>query len=241
MYGWRARIGLILPVDNAVLEPELYAQRVGGVSFHAVRLTTEQRDDMPQQGMSMACVFPALEVNSIVYACAETSFLGGVDGNQMIMREVSSAGGAPAVTATWAMVEALRHLQAQRVSLLTPYTAQRGATMEGFLKRSGFEIAGSCHREFINQGVHSSEWWETNLQTPEAIYRIARGVDVRNADALLISATNVRTLEVITALEGALQVPVVTCNQAILWWCLTQAKVATTGLGVGSLLEEGVG
>lgn len=85
MYGWRARIGLLLPVDNAVMEPELYGLGLPGISYLGVRLTTSDRPKMPEDSIRLAPVFSNLGINIVVYACAATSFLQGVDANESIV------------------------------------------------------------------------------------------------------------------------------------------------------------
>ena len=218
MYGWRARCGLIVPLDNTVMEPELYSLAIPGVSYHVARLTTTERGQMPQQGMEIAAGFSEMGVDAVVYACAETSFLNGVDANQVISERIAAETGLPAVTATSAMVLALRHLSAARVALVTPYTEPRGKVMEEFLARSGIEVAASRHRDFHQGSSDPREWYETNIQPPQTAYQMVRDLDLDGADAVLISATNFRTFEVVEQLERDLGVPVVSCNQAILWW-----------------------
>jgi maleate cis-trans isomerase len=234
MYGWRARCGLILPVDNTVMEPELYGLGLEGVSFHSARLTTSDRQRMPQQGVEIARVFPEMGVDAVVYACAETSFLGGVDANRVVIEGIESATGLPAVTATWAMVAALRRLALRRISLVTPYPDTSGRAMEEFLQRCEFDVVASRHTEFRAGPDDPGDWYQTNLQPPQVAYRLARELAEVDAEGVLISATNFRTLEVIAALEADLHRPVVTCNQAIVWWLLDRlgldARVPDHGL-----------
>lgn len=237
MYGWRARIGLIVPLDNAVIEPELYGLGLDGVSFHSSRLTTVARDLMPTQGVELARSLPELGVDAIVYACAETSFLGGIDANQSIIERIEEVAGVPAITATWAMTMALRHLQASRIALLTPYTAARGTVMEEFLRCNEMAVVSRIHHEFRSDPDERREWYETNLQPAHVAYRLARTLDASNADAVLISATNFRTLDVLDALERDLGRPVVSCNQAILWWCLDRLGIQMDISSAGSLLR----
>lgn len=225
MYGWRARCGLILPVDNTVMEPELNGLGIPGVSFHVARLTTSERDQMPQQGMEIAPIYGEMGVDAVVYACAETSFLGGIDANQVIIERITESTGLPAVTATWAMVLALRHISAQRIALVTPYAPERGQVMEDFLGRCGMTVSSSTHRDFHIGSSDPREWYETNIQPPEVAYRMVRELGPSDVDAVLISATNFRTFEVIEELEADLGLPVISCNQAILWWLGHELKL----------------
>lgn len=38
MYGWRAKVGVLVPDGNSTMEPELYRLALPGVSFHFARL-----------------------------------------------------------------------------------------------------------------------------------------------------------------------------------------------------------
>ena len=39
-YGWRARVGILLPSNNTVLEPEMASVVPEGVTFHATRMVS---------------------------------------------------------------------------------------------------------------------------------------------------------------------------------------------------------
>jgi maleate isomerase len=238
VHGWRGRCGLILPADNTVTEPELYGLGLEGLSFHFARLTSTDRALMPGQGVALAGVFREMGVDALAYACAETSFLNGVDANQALIAELEAAAGMPAITATAAMVLALRHLGAKTIALVTPYTALRGDVMEGYLRTVGFEILASHHQDFHAGSSGLREWYETNLQVPAVAYRLARALVAVRADAILISATNLRTAEMIPVLERDAGRPVVTSNGALAWWFARQLGVSLRGSGLGRLLDE---
>lgn len=236
MYGWRARVGLVLPMDNAVMEPELYALNLEGVSFYTARLTTCKREEMPEQGIRISEVFNELGVDMIVYACAETSFLKGVDGNAYISEQITKQTGVPAITATTAMVEAAGQLGVSSVSLVTPYTQERTNIMKDFLQRNGIRVDGVESRDF-SVGSDKPEWYECNVQPPSAAYRMARQANRPNTQALMISATNFRTFEVINRLESDLQKPVITTNQAILWSVFRTLDLHIRSESIGKLLH----
>lgn len=222
MYGWRARIGLILPIDNAVMEPELYSLGLQGVDFFGARLTTSERNEMPDNGIAIAPVFKEMGADLIVYACAETTFMRGIDGNEMIASAITSKTGLPSITPIGAMFEALRSLAAKNIALVAPYTEPRTQHLKNFIEQSGFSVVTYATRDFSDGLVGPGEWYETNLQPPHVAYRMAKGLGVRagDIDAMVIAATNFRTFEIIAELEQDLGVPVITSNQAILWAAL---------------------
>lgn len=237
MYGWRARIGLVLPMDNAVMEPELGQAAVDGVCYYAARLTTNLREQMPQCGVDISSTFVEMGADLIVYACAETSFLQGVDGNTWIRQEIERRTALPAITASAAMVEAIASLGADRIALVTPYTAGRAEIMRDFLGRHAISVVGEASRDFNAGTGEPREWLHTNKQMPSVAYAMARAADTPEAQAVVISATNFRTLEIIPALEADLGKPVVTTNQAIVWAALRRLGIKVSLPHLGQLLQ----
>lgn len=207
------------------MEPELYALGLEGVSFHGARLDTIERDKMPADGVRLARTFVEMGASAVVYACAETSFLQGVDANRWIAEAIERETGLPGLTATGAMVEALRALDVRRIGLVTPYTLERTDIMQEFLGRMGFETVAVESRDFSIGSSDPREWYETNRQPGWVAYEMARKVAVPEADAIVISATNFRTLDVLDALEADTGKPVMSTNQAILWAVLGRLGV----------------
>lgn len=229
MYGWRARIGLLLPVDNAIMEPELYGLGLPGVSYHGVRLTTSDRPQMPEDGIRLAPVFSNLGVNIVVYACAATSFLQGVDANESIVQRLEEVCGVPAITATGAMVAALEALKVKRIAVGTPYAPMRGDILVDFLARKGYEVVNVVHQEM--------DLFTANLQQPDFSYRLGRQAMHPQCEAILISATNIRTMEIIEALESDTGRPVISSNQAILWAVGRRLGLDLSWPGCGRLFD----
>lgn len=237
MFGWRARLGLILPLDNAVMEPELYSLGLQGISFHTIRLDTCERSEMPLAGVRLAEGFVELGVDAVAYSCAETAFLKGVEGNEWIAAQINRATNLPATTAMSAMVLAIRALGLRRIALVTPYTAARERAMVEFLSRMGITPVNVISRDF-NEGVEDPrEWYPTNLQPAATAYQMAMAADTADAEAVVISATNFRTLDVVKHLEAALGKPVITSNQAILWQTLGLLGLQLTNVNLGRLMD----
>jgi maleate cis-trans isomerase len=72
---------------------------------------------------------------------------------------------------------------------------------------------------------------------PSSAYISAKEVDVPEAEAIFISCTAWRTIEIIELLEKDLGKPVITSNQATMWAILK--KMGIRGVeGYGKLLRE---
>jgi maleate isomerase len=237
-FGWRARIGMILPADNAVLEPEAYRLGIPGVAFHTVRLDTWERDQMPAAGVRLSAAFGELGVDAVGYACAETSFIGGQDANTVICAGVEEAIGRPAVTATGAMVEALSALGVGSVAVAAPYRQSSADALQEYLERSGgVTVVSVATEDFSMRSADDREWFETNLQPPSTAYRLARAADNPDAEAIVVAATNLRSLEILRPLEADLGKPVISSNSALLWALLRRCRVSESRDDLGRLWQ----
>lgn len=230
MYGWRGRIGLILPSDNTVVEPELARRVPEGVSSHVVRLSTgDQRDRMPPEAVDRVAALADAEVDVVGYMCSASSFLLGPDGNADLVAQLSAAAGdIPAFTATTAMTDALHAVGATRVAVLAPHPPEIAAHLGTYLEAEGFEVP---ELTALNMGLA-----EINSQAPGTVYQRVRDLDTSNADGIFVAATNFRAADVIDALEADTGLPVVTANQAALWVGLRALGIAVAG-GAGRLFN----
>jgi maleate cis-trans isomerase len=220
-YGSLLRMGIIVPADNVITEPEMYGLGLRGVSYHVARLGTEDRSTMRDDAVRAAESLATAGVDATAYACSETSALE-TDSSAQFTRRLADAAGAPAVTATSAVVEMLGSLSARRVVLVTPYRAQYGQQVEDAYRRLGFDVVRALHRPF-DGGAGLPEWHATNRQPPETVEALALSVEASDADAVVLPATNLPTLSIFRALATKLGRPVVTGNRALAWWCLHRA------------------
>ncbi len=218
-YGARARIGLILPADNVVIEPEYSELALDGISFHGLRLTATDPEQMRGQAVELADAIALMGLDAAVYACAETSFNGGEDARQSLPSLISKRCGLPVVTATNATLEAVAAVGLSYATVITPYTPRSGDLFERTLTIAGCEVAASSHRDFRDAGSDEREWFYTNRVAADTAMAMAMKADVEAAQGIVIGSTNWPTLQTISKLEQAAGKPVITSNQAILWWC----------------------
>jgi maleate cis-trans isomerase len=73
---------------------------------------------------------------------------------------------------------------------------------------------------------------------PEDAYKIAKEVDSKANDAVFISCTNFRTIEIIELLEKEIGKPVITSNQATMWHALRKLGISDNLHGYGMLFEH---
>jgi len=236
MYGWRLRIGLIVPSSNTTMEPEFYEMVPEGVSIHTARMRLrevriEALREMAEDAAEAAELLSTAGVNLLVYGCTTGSLLGGIEWERKLIDRVQRGGGVPSFSTAEAVIEALKKLEAEKIVVATPYLEELNALGKSFLEDHGFEVLGM-------KGLGLVSNLDIGKEPPSTAYRLAREVFRPEADAVFISCTNFRTIEVIEALEADLGKPVVTSNQASLWKALRVGGIREKIFGYGSLLEE---
>ena len=243
MFGWRGRIGVLLPPGNPTVEPELSAMVPGGVTLHFGRLETplsagkagehagmEERIRAYREGLAgptaaLSQVRPAV----VLLAHTASSYAVGYGNEQPLVERIASLAGAPALLAAQAVLAALRHLGVKRLALGTPYPESISRQGKAYWEAAGFEIAGYHRLENVTDIYAENE---------ERAYQLARQADVPEADAVLLSGTGLPTVAVLETLERDLGKPVVSSNQASLWQALRVAGVRESIAGYGRLLRE---
>ncbi len=236
MYGWRGRIGLLVPTGNSVMEPEFQRMAPEGVTSHANRVALKDvtpaslrrmEADAPRAARDIASV----RVGVIAFGCTSGSFVGGKGYDERLRRLITEATGLPATTASGAVLRALRLLGVRRIALVTPYTEEVTRLEVAFLEANGLEVTG-----YVAGGL--VEVADMQECSPITAYRRAREADDDRAEAVFISCTGFRTIEIIARLEADLGKPVVTSNQALFADCLRILGVGETAGDFGSVVPR---
>ena len=239
-YGWRARIGLIVPSVNLVMEPEFYRMAPDGVSIHTSRVlvlgkpSVDGYMSMAEAAARAAEELATAEPDVVVYGCTSGSIIGG---DEAITRRIQGVVGMiPVVTTASAVVEALRALGLNRIAVATPYVNFINEEERRYLEDHGFQVT-----RILGLGLGEGDMLERRMiqrQPPAVAYRIARESFTPDSDGVFVSCTGFAALPVIEQLEMDLGRPVVTSNQATFWAALRRAGLNDRMQGLGRLLRE---
>lgn len=243
----RARIGVVVPVSNSNLEPDLAQLRPRGVSLHCARVGGYDLDAVPDAAQMRQLAEASLDdivdslaacrVDVILYGCTSATLAHGPDFDRDLRRRIEARAGVAAVTAASAVVEALRDLRAARVGLASPYTAALNRDAAAYLRACGFEVVNvaGVDAELDNYGQ--------GALTPDEVLALGLRADHAAADAVVLSCTDMRAVEIIGALESEIAKPVVASNQALVYAALKRlnatvddAESLTAPAGFGRLL-----
>jgi maleate cis-trans isomerase len=217
------------------MEPELYSMAPRGVTVHTARMllravTVEGLEEMEGEAEGAARLLKTAGVDLLAYGCTSGSLIGGVEWEENLRRRIEGAAEAPAVTTAGAVVEGLRALGAERVSVFTPYVDAVNCLERRFLEAHGFRV------DAMRGLGHTDNQVIGRVPGPrlEAFIAPAPG-----SDAVFVSCTNLPAVHLIEGLEERHRVPFVTSNQATMWAALR--LLGEGGVqGYGALLREHV-
>lgn len=238
MIGWRGRIGLIIPATNTVMESDFNKYLPSGVSAFASRMkrnsdisSLETNINMLNYAEEAASLLTWAEVDINIFGCTAASFLRGIEENISLSEKLQQKTGVHTVTASTAIINALNSLNAKKVFLITPYVDEITLKEVDFLSKCGFNVKG-----YSGMGIKETK--EMGKIAPEGIYRFTKERIVKKIEAVVISCTTLRSMEVIELIEKDLQIPVVTSNQACLWYALQFLGINEVNHFVGELFYK---
>jgi maleate isomerase len=230
------RIGLILPSSNTTMEPEFSKMLVAYSSMHSSRLrlqnvTVSELEVMERETERAAHELQDANVDLLCYGCTSGSLFKGLGHDQALVQRIRNETGIPTIATSGAVVEALHHIHARRITVATPYIKEIDDLEESFLAANGFEVM-----KIIGLGLTRN--LDIGLQEPQVVYNLAKKAYLTDADAIFISCTNLRTIEIIKRLEDELEKPVVSSNTATAWKALRVLGVKDEKRGYGQLLAD---
>jgi len=230
-----AKVGLIVPSVNSTTEPEFAWIAPPRISFHAARVfmnvtTVDALRAMNAEVRHAAELLATISPDVVAYACTAGSFVDGPAAATALLRNIQEIVNCPVVATSTAMVSALRHLGIIRMSLATPYPQDVTDHERRFFADSGFDV--------VSYGCLGRSGADVSPTTFDEIIALVRRVDRPDTQAIFVSCTDLRALEVVDILEDELGKPVLTSNQVTLWGILETLGVRRPLHGFGRLLAS---
>ncbi|MBI4193461.1 MAG: hypothetical protein HY526_00120 [Betaproteobacteria bacterium] len=214
------RIGLMVPVNNTTMEPELLAWLPEGSTCCTLRIPrgkgTLTAADLPAylaQATTMARSFAAEGIDLVVYGCTAAGFLAGPGRDAEVARELAAVTGKPVVTTASAMISVLRHVGARNIALVTPYLDHVNEKLRAFLEQSGVgvDVLAAFGAKTVD---------ELGAITAAQIAAKAREAMRASCDALFIACSQLPTRDILGELEREFGRPAWSSIRATAWQAL---------------------
>jgi len=237
MYGWRGRIGLLVPSINTTMETEFWKIAPPGVSVHTARIaggrhgTPETLRGMEDASKAAATDVGMIEPDVVVYGCTSGSFFEGPTWNKKICEQLTAITKAPTVTTAGGMAACLQLGGFKKVDIVTPYVEVTNERLKHFLKAHGIDVVKLGTFDMLDMFDHAK------IQ-PEEIYRKVKEITTPKSEAVFVACTQLRALEVLDQLERDLGKPVYSAVQASAWQAYDVMGVDPKIMDCGSLLRK---
>jgi len=234
----RASIGLIVLATDYTIEHEWRQVFAGleGVALYASRIHNEDRIT-PETLRAMEpriiecarVITPDTPVDVIAYGCTSASMAIGEERVFANIRQAKpDAKGTTPITAAFAAFDAFR---AKRIGVLTPYPADVNKIVSDYIAARGYQVpvfgSFNADRDTVVARI-----------TPQSIEQGVREI-IRHGevDAVFVSCTSVRLMQVCAELEESLGIPLTSSNHAMAWHALRLAGIDDKLGQFGSLFD----
>src|SRR5690349_15825384 len=221
------RLGMLTPSSNTALEPITCAMLAGidGVTAHFSRFKVTEIALSPSalrqfdtgEILRAAELLAHAKVDVIAWNGTSASWLG-FDRDEYLCEQITASTGIRACTTVLAYRDLLRHIEARRIGLVTPYRQ---------------DVQDRIIANWGSEGLHCSAERHLSLQdnfsfaeVPETeVARLIEEVAREGCDAVAVVCTNMRGAGAAARLEAKLGVAVFDSIAVTLWACLAATGV----------------
>jgi maleate isomerase len=240
----RAKIGVVVPATNTIVQPEMEAMRPAGVTNHVTRMRLPPRPYDDQNAYKKAletevgeledalAVLTVCEPHVIAHGHSIHSFRG--DGERALQEEkrLEAMTGVPFITPSRAVLAGLEAIgRPRRIGILTPYWPAADEMISEFFRSCGYEVPRAS-------GLRSTGPTAVAQFTREQILAGFEAVDGSDVDALIHVGTNLPVSALTEEIERRHGKPMIGVNVATYWLALRRIGITDRIPGMGLLTEK---
>ena len=237
MFGWRKRIGYIGPTVMEVVPYEFYKFAPEGIGLVGVTCniddwSAEWFDKALAQVAEAGRYLGSRGVDFVLHGGGPLVVARGEGFDEIIVRDIERASGVPASTGVRAAMEALRHLDARRIAIASPYPERHNRAMADYLAKHGFDIAGA-------EGM-DVPFKRLQAVTPADIRTFGDGVlrRAKDCDALYLPCPQWQASQIVDAMERDTGIPIVAYTHASFFVAFKALGITDPIKGHGRLLAS---
>jgi maleate isomerase len=241
--GYRAKMGVLGPSTNTIVEPDYYMMAPPGVTLHYsriyipdgrlstddefVHLMEQIRANLDQAILAVKTAEP----DYLVMGMSSETFWDGAEGNRRFTRHVEELSGLPVATGAAACNRALQLLGVRRLAVITPYQPVADAQVRRYFADCGYDVVAL-------EGLRSPSAVAIAYETEDTLRAAIARVNGPDVEAIVQCGTNLSMVRLADAAEGELGKPVIAINAATFWYALRACGIADRQEGFGCLLRD---
>lgn len=236
------KVGVLVPFTNCNLEPDMQLLCPAGATMHFERMGGYDVDEIPgsdqMAGLGASDITETLRLISgvrpgaILYGCTSATLTHGPAFDADLAARIAQMSGAVSITAAGALVAAIKALGVARIGFASPYVGEVNDQAVAFLASQGIQ---TVQRADIGRALGNYGQGEL---TPDAVFDLALRADGPQVQALVLSCTDMRSLETIARLEETTGKPVVTSNQAMAFALCRALSLPAPTFAAGQLFDR---
>lgn len=228
-----ARIGMLTPSSNIILEPETQALITplgtrASVHFGRFRVTQIGLDAAADNQFAMEPILAAADLladakPTLIAWNGTSASWRGFDTDEQLCDVIESRTGIPATSSVLSFNAAMRALGVGRLGLVTPYTSDVQQAIARNYDNCGIKVVSEAH-------AGKRDNFSFSQITDKEVEQMCRSVAAAKPDAIAIVCTNMRGARLAAALEAELNIPILDSVAVTLWGCLQRCGVPTDAL-----------
>ena len=172
-------------------------------------------------------ILPGQNLNTVAYGC--TSGTVAIGEEKITSQIHKSKPGVYVTTPITAAIRAFKKLGIHKVAILTPYPKLVNQTVYEYLKNKQIEID-------TFSGFNLEYDSDIAKVDPQHLIKIVKDINYLDVDAVFVSCTALRIVEVLQEVEDLIKKPVISSNQAIIWDSIRSVEIRSSIEGFGKLL-----
>ena len=171
-------------------------------------------------------ILPGEKIDSIAYGCTSGTV---AIGDEKIVHEIHKT--KPNVyvsTPITAAIKSFSKMRINKIAVLTPYPKLVNETIFNFLAKQDIEITSfsSFNLEYDNDIANVD---------PQHLLETINNLEHQNADAIFVSCTALRAVEILDQAERDTSKFVISSNQALIWDTIRSVNISSNINGYGKL------
>ena len=172
-------------------------------------------------------ILPNQKIDTIAYGCTSGTIAIGKDKIEFQIHK--SKPDSYVTTPITSVIKAFKKLNIKKIAVLAPYPKLVNKTVFNYLKNKHIEID-----TFTSFNLDSDS--DIAKIDPRHLIHTIKSINTSNEDAVFVSCTAIKVLEVLDTIEDIIKKPVISSNQAMIWDSLRSVKIKSSVNGFGKLL-----